>query len=70
MKASALNNRRMRALRRDPIYEAVMTDLCLIGAIDKSVIEKLTGHAVSDHLTNPLGEEQQVVEDADGTSTT
>jgi len=51
---SSLNNRRMRSLRRDPVYEAVMTDLYLIGALDKSVVEQLLGKTVSEHLVSPL----------------
>jgi len=56
MKASRINDRKLRALRRDPIYEAVMVDLCLIGALDKNVVQQLIGREIADHLTSPLEE--------------
>ena len=49
-----LNNRKMRAIRKDVMYEAIMTDLYLIGAIDKSVAEDLVGHQISEYLVSPL----------------
>lgn len=49
-----LNNRKMRAYRKDIMYEAIMTDLYLIGALDKDVVEALVGHKVSEFLENPL----------------
>lgn len=54
-----LNNRKMRALRKDIMYELIMTDLYLIGALEKDVIEKLLGHTISEHLTNPLEDKNE-----------
>lgn len=57
-----LNNRKMRALRRDLNYEVIMTDLYLIGAIPKEVAEKLIGREISPHLTSPI-EESDIKDD-------
>lgn len=54
---SRLNNRKLRALRTETIYEAIMTDLCLIGALDRDVTEKLIGHKLCAGLKNPLTDE-------------
>jgi len=54
MKATNLNNRRLRAIRKTEAYEAVMLDLYLIGALSKEVVEKLIGCTIPDHLTNPI----------------
>lgn len=56
---SRVNNRKLRAIRRDIVYEAIMTDLYLIGALPKDVVEKLTGYKVSEHLDNPLGKDDE-----------
>ena len=61
---SRLNNRKMHALRKDVMYEAIMTDLYLIGALEKSVVEQLTGHPLSSALTSPLTGKQPVEADA------
>lgn len=53
---SRLNNRKLRALRTEPVYEAVLTDLYLIGALDRAVVEKLIGHAVAEGLRDPLAD--------------
>jgi hypothetical protein len=45
-----LNNRKLRAMRKDILYEAIMTDLVLIGALDKDLVERLIGHKISEHL--------------------
>jgi hypothetical protein len=50
-----LNNRKMIAIRKDIMYEAIMTDLYLIGALEKEIVEKLIGRPVSEHLTSPIG---------------
>jgi hypothetical protein len=65
IKKSRLNNRRLRALRSDPIYEAVITDLYLIGAIDKQVAETLTGREIADHLTSPLVDDESANDDTE-----
>lgn len=61
-KTCSLNNRRLRALRNDPVYEAVMVDLYLMGAMEKETVEKLVGK-VPDHLT---GEESHTTEGKNG----
>ena len=57
-----LNNRKLRALRKSEIYEAVLTDLYLIGALEQEVVEKIIGHKVHEHLTSPL---EDIVEEDD-----
>ncbi len=58
-----MNNRKLRALRTEPMYETILTDLFLIGALDRSVVEKLIGHPVAETLVNPLdGSEPPVAE--------
>lgn len=39
--------------RRDPMYESIMTDLVLMGALDKRVVEAFTGTKISEHLKPP-----------------
>ena len=53
MKATRLNNRKLAALRKDMVYEAVMTDLVLIGALDKEVVEQLIGRQIGEFLRDP-----------------
>lgn len=60
-----LNNRKLRALRKDILYEAVMTDLYVIGALEKDVVEKLIGHEISEYITNPLEENSGGKEDTE-----
>ena len=54
IKKSSLNNRRLRSIRKSEVYEAVLTDLYLIGALQQDVVETLTGKKISSHLVNPL----------------
>lgn len=62
-----INNRKMHAYRKDMLYEVIMTDLYLMGFLDKESVEKLVGHKVSEHLTSPVGnlfeEEEEEEED-------
>ena len=55
LKPSRLNNMRLSFQRRDLNYEAVMTDLYLMGALPKEIVEKFTGRAIPDHITLPPG---------------
>jgi hypothetical protein len=44
---------KMKFNRMELIYETVMIDLYLMGAIDKSVIERFIGHGIPDFLVAP-----------------
>jgi len=50
-----LNNMILANQRRDLTYEAIMTDLVLMGALDKEVVEKFTGVKFSELLKPPAG---------------
>jgi hypothetical protein len=45
------------------IYEAVMTDLALMGAIPKNVCEALTGHVIPEGIELP-DEVKEAINDA------
>lgn len=64
MKGVALNNRKLRAFRKDPVYETVMTDLYLIGGISKEALVQLIGHEPQPTLVCPVAgaEEPEEVE--------
>ena len=53
MKKPRLNNMQMNFNRRDPIYQTVIIDLYLIGAISKEVAEALTDTEVMDNVKLP-----------------
>jgi hypothetical protein len=48
-----LNNLQLSYSRNDLIYEAVMTDLCLMGAITKETCEAFTGREMSSSVKPP-----------------
>lgn len=53
LKKARLNNMKLSYARQTEVYEAVMVDLYLIGALPKEVVEKLTGREILDTLTAP-----------------
>jgi hypothetical protein len=53
MKQPRLNNMTLGFARRSVEYEAVMTDLVLMGAIPKEVCEAFTGTKFADYLKPP-----------------
>jgi hypothetical protein len=55
MKEPRLNNMTLGFARRSIEYEAVMTDLVLMGAIPKEVCEAFTGIKFADYLKPPEG---------------
>lgn len=59
-----LNNRMLRNMRKEPEYQAVITDLTLLGVITKEQAHKVLGYDVPDYLS--LGAASGVV----STSTT
>ena len=46
-----LNNRMLRNMRREPEYQAVITDLTLLGVIKKEQAHKVLGYDVPDYLS-------------------
>ena len=46
-----LNNRMLRNMRREPEYQAVITDLTLLGVITKEQAHKVLGYDVPDYLS-------------------
>jgi hypothetical protein len=55
LKAPRLNNMTLGFARRTIEYEAVMTDMVLMGAIPKEVCEAFTGIKFADYLKPPEG---------------
>jgi hypothetical protein len=53
MKPPRLNNMTLGFARRSLEYEAVLTDLVLMGAIPKEVCEAFTGIKFADYLKPP-----------------
>ena len=53
--ACKLNNKSMRALRRDPVYQCVVLDLTMLGAMSKEECEMLLGSGVPAGLVLPDG---------------
>jgi hypothetical protein len=53
IKKPRLNNIQLAYKRNDLIYEAVMTDLYLMGLIPKNVVEAFTGREVSEQIKMP-----------------
>jgi hypothetical protein len=48
MKKSRLNNMKLQFHRREPLYEAIMVDLYLMGALPKDVVERYIGAQIPD----------------------
>ena len=46
-----LNNRMLRNMRKEPEYQAVITDLTLLGVITKEQARKVLGYDVPDYLS-------------------
>lgn len=46
-----LNNRMLRNMRREPEYQAVITDLTLLGVVTKEQAHKVLGYNVPDYLS-------------------
>jgi hypothetical protein len=55
---STLNNREMAYYRREPVYEAILTDLVLIGALEKDIAEGLLGHDIAKNIALPFEHEK------------
>lgn len=53
-----LNNLQLGYQRNELVYEAVMTDLYLMGIIPKEVVETFTGRQISDSVKLPLAAQE------------
>ena len=49
------NNMSIQNYRRNPVYQAVMTDLCLEGIISKEKAEEILGYEMPSTLKGPSG---------------
>ena len=76
-----LNNRMLRNMRREPEYQAVITDLTLLGVVTKEQAHKVLGYNVPDYLsldaasgvastTTPAGSDTTEDTTVDGTEDT
>lgn len=63
-----LNNRMLRNMRRETEYQAVITDLTLLGIITKEQAHKVLGYDVPDYLS--LDAASGVVSKSTSTTTT
>lgn len=59
-KKNTLNNIILSNKRKDPVYQAVMTDLALAGAIDMKIAEALLGYKIPDYLKLPVDFDQKL----------
>jgi hypothetical protein len=53
MRKARLNNLSMSYQRREPVYEAVLTDLALMGIITREQCEALTGTKIGETTRLP-----------------
>jgi len=60
-----LNNLRLRNLRADPMYEAIMVDLVLMGALPKAMVEAQLGCEIPDYLTAPAAAVTKATDDSE-----
>lgn len=59
-KKNTLNNIILGNKRKDPVYQAVLTDLALAGAIDIKIAEALLGYKIPDYLKLPADFDQKL----------
>lgn len=59
---NTLNNIILCNKRKDPVYQAVLTDLALAGAIDIKIAEALLGYKIPDYLKLPVDFEDKLHE--------
>ena len=56
LKRNTLNNMTLDNIRKDRIYQAVITDLALTGNISRSDAEMLLGYEIPEYLKSPEGD--------------
>ena len=52
---SNLNNMSIQNHRKNPLYQAIMTDLCLEGIIPKDKAEAILGYEIPPGMKSPTG---------------
>lgn len=56
-----LNNKSMRALRRDMTYQCLVIDLAMLGVISKEECEMLIGSGIPEGLILPNGQQGKLI---------
>ena len=56
-----LNNKIMRNLRKEPVYQALAVDLVMLGVISKEECEMLIGSGIPNGLVLPNGKSGNIV---------
>lgn len=59
--ACKLNNKTMRNIRREQVYQCMAIDLAMLGVISKEECETLIGSGIPDNLTLPDGSQGKFV---------
>ena len=54
LKKARLNNMKLEFQRKELMYEAIMADLVLMGALPKETVEQFTGREIPDYLKSPI----------------
>lgn len=63
--ACRLNNKSMRGLRHEPVYQCMAIDLAMLGVISKEECEMLIGSGIPNGLTLPNGKAGNLVSEKD-----
>lgn len=56
LRRNTLNNMTLDNIRKDRVYQAVITDLALTGNISKEDAESLLGYEIPEYLKSPAGD--------------
>ena len=56
LRRNTLNNMTLDNLRKDRVYQAIITDLALTGNISRSDAEILLGYEIPEYLKSPEGD--------------
>lgn len=63
--ACRLNNKSMRGLRHEPVYQCMAIDLAMLGVISKEECEMLIGSGIPNGLVLPNGKAGNLVSEKD-----
>lgn len=56
LRRNTLNNMTLDNIRKDRVYQAIITDLALTGNISKEDAETLLGYEIPEYLKSPSGD--------------
>lgn len=59
MRTCFLNNYYMKNERSNKLYQTVIIDLALAGALDRTIAEQLLGYTIPDSITSPVSFEKK-----------